>query len=346
MNDIIRINASRPYDVIIGSGILREIGQETLKRCGRCAVAIVADDTVESLYAGLVTESLTSAGLKSCSFVFPHGEQSKTVATLTDFISFMAANGITRGDTVLTLGGGVCGDLGGLAAALYMRGIGFIQVPTTLLAMTDSSVGGKTAVDIPQGKNLIGAFHQPSFVLCDTETLGTLPHSILRDGYAEIIKYGVLFNGEFFKDLSYDNDLQSVVAASIRFKRDIVEADEKEHGVRALLNFGHTIGHAIEKLSGYTITHGEAVAIGMVRAAKIGAAYGLQDYSREIAAKTIAFGFRTKCPYSGRELFEAAMADKKRTADGIRLVLPEEIGKCGLYDIDAGTFLGLLEKTE
>lgn len=346
MSNIIHINASRPYEVIVGAGNMNEIGEAITERFNYSTIAIFTDDIVDELYAGTVCDSLENAGLKWCKFVFPHGEQSKRLETMSDFISYMAENGITRQDAVLALGGGVCGDIGGLAAALYMRGIGLIQVPTTLLAMTDSSVGGKTAVDIEQGKNLIGAFYQPSMVWCDTSVLNTLPKNILRDGYAEVIKYGILFDRDFFNDLSTRTPRTDVVSASVQFKRDVVQADETDQGIRALLNLGHTIGHSVEKLSGYTLSHGEAVAIGMIRAARIAASDGFTDCSDNIKQKLHEFGFETACPYTSQEIYEAAMADKKRSIDGITLILPERIGKCGLFKYNNNRFLELLRQTE
>ena len=346
MNSTIHINASRPYDAVIGKGILGEIGQALSQRFGYSKVAIFTDDTVDALYAATVSASLQQARIGSVKFVFRHGEAAKTLATAGEFIDAMAGAGITRTDAVLALGGGVAGDIGGLAAALYMRGIDFVQVPTTLLAMVDSSVGGKTAVDISAGKNMLGAFHQPSLVWCDVSTLDTLPQSILRDGYAEVIKYGVLFDSEFFDTLKFGEALQQTVGMSIRFKRDIVQQDELDRGQRALLNLGHTIGHAVERLSGYAVTHGTAVAVGMSRAARLGAAFGLQDCTQAIDSKLAGFGFTTDCPYSAQELFDAAMSDKKRSAGHITLVLPERIGKCGLYKIDTESFRKLLVTAE
>ena len=346
MKESIHIKASRPYDVVIGKGILKDIGP-AIKACLNYPhIVILTDDNVDRLYAGTVVESLAQAGLECHKYVFPHGEQSKDLDTLRGFISSMAECGTGRADAVIALGGGVTGDIGGLAAALYMRGIDFIQVPTTLLAMTDSSVGGKTAIDIPQGKNLIGAFHQPALVWCDTDTLCTLPHDILRDGYAEVIKYGILFDREFFDGLTFESDIVRTVSASIRFKRDIVEADERDKGPRALLNLGHTVGHAIERLSDYSITHGEAVAMGLMRIARIGAAYGLEDCTDAIRSKLTAFGFNTECPYAADDILNAALADKKRNADSITLVLPEHIGKCGLYNVSTAVFKELLSATE
>lgn len=346
MSTSIRISASRPYDVVIGNRILQDIGPAVRERFSYGSVAVITDDNVDKLYAGSVLKSLSDAGIRCCRFVFRSGEESKNIGTVTDFIGFMASHGITRSDAVLALGGGVTGDMGGFAAAVYMRGIDFIQLPTTLLAMTDSSVGGKTAVDIQEGKNLVGAFHQPSLVWCDTDTLTTLPHDTLRDGYAEIIKYGVLFSEEFFNELSFQTDIQKTVFESVTFKRNIVEADETDRGQRALLNLGHTIGHALERLSNYRMTHGEAVAIGLVRAAKLAAAYGFIDNTEAIAGKAAGFGFATTSPYSAEQICQAALSDKKRTSDGITLILPERIGRCSQVNVSIDEFRKLLRQTE
>lgn len=345
MSNKIRINASKPYDVIVGNGILPEIGMAVRQHsdCGK--VAVICDDTVSALYGDMVCKSVESCGMKTFRFTFPHGEDSKNVRTLTDFLGFMADSGLTRSDAVIALGGGVTGDIGGLAASLYMRGICYIQVPTTLLAMTDSSVGGKTAVDIAQGKNLIGAFYQPSMVWCDIRTLATLPHDTLRDGFAEVVKYGILFDGTFFDKVSFESGMTEIVTSSIRFKAAVVEADERDTGQRALLNLGHTIGHAIEKLSGYSITHGTAVAAGLYRISLIAAAFGLPDCSEPIRRKLTDLGFDLSIRYEAGDIYRAALSDKKCGTDEITLILPERIGKCGLYNIGLDKFAQLLEQT-
>lgn len=342
--DTIEVNASAPYKVVIGSGILDGIGQAVSKDFRFRNVAILADDFVAGLYAQIVTNSFETAGIKCFMHTFQHGEQSKRIETVLDFIAFMSQHGITRDDAVVALGGGVTGDMAGFASAIYLRGIPYIQIPTTLLAMADSSVGGKTAVDTSFGKNLIGAFHQPCLVWADTDTLKTLPQDILRDGYAEVIKYGVLFDRSFFDSLEPGCRLPAHVAASVCFKKNVVEADEQDHGQRALLNFGHTIGHALEKLSQYSLSHGQAVAIGMVAEAKIAAHLGMPDCSGQIRRKLEQFGFNTDCPFDADLIYGATMSDKKRTADGITLILPESIGHCVLQKLSAGEFLQVLEQ--
>ena len=247
---------------------------------------------------------------------------------------------------VLALGGGVVGDMAGFAAAIFLRGIPYIQAPTTLLAAVDSSVGGKTAVDISAGKNLVGAFHQPALVYLDTDTLSTLDPAVMRDGFAEVIKYGIILDKNLFDTVAVPGsfDLKSVIARCIEIKRDVVEADEFDKGLRGLLNFGHTFGHAIEKLSGFTITHGSAVARGMIIAAKVARVYGFTDYTEQITKVVKDYGFETGCPYSADELYSVILSDKKRSGSDITLVLPKEIGKCVLEKMPSAQVLELMKK--
>lgn len=328
----VRVNASVSYDVLIGKGLLEQSGSLIRDVLGPCRLAILTDETVAGLYLDRLMNSL---GDGCMTHVIRPGEQSKTIDNAMRFIQSMAEYGMTRSDAVIALGGGVVGDLAGFAASVYMRGIPFIQIPTTLLAAVDSSVGGKTAVDISAGKNLVGSFHQPSLVICDTDTLVTL------DGFAEVIKYA------FLSDVTLlDCPLEEMITRCVSIKRDIVGADEFDHGQRALLNFGHTVGHAIEKLSGYTISHGEAVAKGMVRAARIARQMGLEDCTEAIQGTLERYGFDLSCQYDAEKLFEAALSDKKRNGTGITLVLPISLGKCGLYNMPVSQFKELLEKTE
>lgn len=236
--------------------------------------------------------------------------------------------------------------MAGFAAAIYLRGIPFIQVPTTLLAAVDSSVGGKTAVDISAGKNLVGAFHQPTLVYLDTDTLSTLDPDVLRDGFAEVIKYGFILDSELAQVIAKPGtfDLEQVIARCISIKRDVVEQDEFDRGMRGLLNFGHTFGHAIEKLSGFTISHGSAVARGMVIAAKVGAAYGLPDLTDAVSQVVKDYGFDLSCPFSAEQMYQVILSDKKRSAGDITLVLPESVGHCILQKMPATQVLELMKK--
>jgi 3-dehydroquinate synthase len=342
----ITVKASGTYDILLNKGSLSDIGQALKERFKPCSIAVLSDDKVFPLYGKTVTESLDKAGFTTVSHVIPNGEQSKTLDNVTSFISRMVDAQITRTDMVIALGGGVIGDMAGFAAAIYLRGIPYIQVPTTLLAAVDSSVGGKTAVDISAGKNLIGAFHQPALVYLDTDTLSTLDPQVMRDGFAEVIKYGIILDRKLFDTVAKTGsfDLKSVIARCIEIKRDVVEADEFDKGMRGLLNFGHTFGHAIEKLSGFTITHGSAVARGMIVAAKVARVYGFTDYTDVITKVVRDYGFETECPYSADQLYSVILSDKKRAGADITLVLPKSIGACTLEKMPATQVLELMKK--
>ena len=342
----ITVQASGAYDILIDKGSLTGIGRALKERFKPCTIAILSDDKVFPLYGKTVTDSLEAAGFNTVCHVIPNGEQSKTLDNVTAFINCMIQEQVTRTDMVLALGGGVVGDMAGFAAAILLRGIPYIQVPTTLLAAVDSSVGGKTAVDISAGKNLVGAFHQPALVYLDTDTLSTLAPVVMRDGFAEVIKYGIILDKKLFDTVARPNsfDLKSVIARCIEIKCDVVEQDEYDKGLRGLLNFGHTFGHAIEKLSGFTITHGSAVARGMIIAAKVARVYGFTDYTEQITKVVKDYGFETGCPYSADELYSVILSDKKRSGSDITLVLPKEIGKCVLEKMPSTQVLELMKK--
>ena len=342
----ITVHASGTYDILIDKGSLSGIGQALRERFRPCTIAILSDDKVFPLYGKTVTDALEAAGFRTVAHVIPNGEQSKTLDNVTAFIDSMVRAQVTRTDMVLALGGGVVGDMAGFAAAIYLRGIPYIQVPTTLLAAVDSSVGGKTAVDISAGKNLVGAFHQPVLVYLDTETLSTLDPSVLRDGFAEVIKYGIILDSNLFRTVATPGtfDLTKVIARCIEIKRDVVEQDEFDKGLRGLLNFGHTFGHAIEKLSGFTITHGSAVARGMIIAARVARVYGFTDYTDVITKVVTDYGFETDCPFKADELYSVILSDKKRSGADITLVLPKEIGACTLEKMPAAQVLELMKK--
>ena len=331
---VVKVDApSRTYEVLVDEFTLDQLGD--LCRCvsGGDACCVVSDTNVAPLYMDRAKESLESAGYRVATFVFPAGEQSKTLQTFAQAQSAFAEAGLTRSSLVVALGGGVVGDLAGFAAATYMRGIRCVQVPTSLLACVDSSVGGKTAVDLPEGKNLVGAFFQPDAVLIDTSLLATLPEHFFTDGCAEVLKYGVIFDKELFATLETplvagDARLERVIARCVQLKRDVVVADEKEAGPRQLLNFGHTLGHAIEKLSNFTVTHGFAVACGMVLAAKASVARGwmsAEDADR-IKAAVCAYGLMGATDEAPQAVYEAALADKKRHGSSMNVVVASEIG--------------------
>ncbi|MBP5581203.1 MAG: 3-dehydroquinate synthase [Ruminococcus sp.] len=262
----VRVNASISYDVLIESGIIDRCADHIKNATKAQRFAVISDDNVAPLYLDRVTASLEKAGFSWESFVFVHGEQSKCSETLNFIYNFLAAKHFTRADAVIALGGGVAGDMAGYAAATYLRGMDLIQIPTSLLSQVDSSIGGKTAIDIPEGKNLVGAFKQPNLVLIDTSTYTTLPVDFRIDGMGEVVKYGMIKSAALFEKLSgCDIDrlgdiIEDIIFDCVSIKRDVVEADECEHGERALLNFGHTLGHSIEQYYNYTLSHGRAVA--------------------------------------------------------------------------------------
>ena len=279
----VKVNASVKYNVLIGEGLISDCGKLICEVISPCKAAVISDDKVFALYGNKVLSSLEKVGFVTKSFVFKNGEENKNLSTYIEALGFLAKEKLSRTDVVIALGGGVVGDLAGFAAATYLRGIRFIQIPTTVLAACDSSVGGKTAVDLEAGKNLAGAFHQPSLVICDTETFNTLDDRQMSCGFAEIIKYGVICDRNLFDALSEGSlSMDGIITRCVEIKRDIVEKDEKESGERKLLNFGHTIGHAIEKHSGFSLTHGEAVAVGMVMITEISEKLGICE---NVAAK-------------------------------------------------------------
>ena len=323
----ITVPASRQYDVIIGSGLLSSLGSRVAQITKGKKVCVVSDTNVMPLYGDAVLRSLEIAGLDHCSFVIPAGESSKNGENYLALLNHLAQHHITRSDTLIALGGGVVGDLTGFAAATYLRGIAYIQAPTTLLAAVDSSVGGKTAIDLPAGKNLAGAFWQPSLVLCDTDTLDTLPEDIFRDGCAEVIKYGILNDEALFRHLELHGPAfhrEAVISRCVALKRDVVTEDEFDRGARMKLNLGHTVGHGVEACSDYAVSHGKAVAIGTAIVAR---ASGSPDTERILACLT-KFGLPVNTAFHAADLSGAALSDKKRAGGLIHLILPRAIGHC------------------
>ncbi|MBQ7837025.1 MAG: 3-dehydroquinate synthase [Clostridia bacterium] len=346
--EIIKVNASKEYEVVIGSGILSELGERCASLLGKGRAVIVTDSNVKEYWLDETKKSLQLAGIQTSVFVFPAGEESKSKETLFELIEFMAENRLTRSDFAVALGGGVTGDMTGLAASLYLRGIPFVQVPTTLLAAVDSSVGGKTAVNLKAGKNLMGAFYQPELVLCDTRTLDTLSDEIFADGMAEVIKYGVIFDRELFDRVKGGNvksDIEKIIARCVELKRDVVARDEFDKGDRQLLNFGHTMAHSIEKCSNFEISHGSAVAIGMVIAAKASAKLGWsdEDCTAEIMNANKNNNLPTECGFAPNDLADVALSDKKRTGGTINFVVPEVMGRCVLKKIPVETLYKIAE---
>jgi len=325
----VTVNASKTYDILIGSGLLPTLGEEAKKLGKAKNICIVSETNVWPLYGAIAQDSLEQAGFDVVSFVFPAGEASKNGLTWLELLNFLAENKLTRSDLIVALGGGVVGDLAGFAAASYLRGIRFIQVPTTLLAAVDSSVGGKTAIDLSAGKNLAGAFCQPSLVLCDTDTLNTLSEDIFRDGCAEVIKYGILYDPSLFAHLEkwgLDFDREAVITRCVELKRDVVMEDEFDTGARMKLNLGHTIGHGVEAKSHFEISHGKAVAIGT---AIVSRASNCRDTDR-ILSILRKFGLPTATEYSAEDLYAYSLSDKKRSGGTVSLIIPEEIGLCSI----------------
>ena len=343
----IQVHTSPAYEVTIGGGLLMSCGQRLQSVLGTCRAAVITDSTVAPLYLETVTESLRTAGFSVCSHVFPAGEERKNFDTLAEILEFLASEHLTRTDCVVALGGGVTGDMAGFAAAVYLRGVRCVQLPTTLLSAVDSSVGGKTAIDLAAGKNLAGAFLQPSAVLCDTDCLSSLPAGVFADGAAEAIKTGVLSDeGLFalFEDGTLTADPAQVIAQCVRYKAGVVERDEKEQGERKLLNLGHTVGHAIEKCSGYTIPHGHAVAAGLAIIARSAETLGWTEapIAARIAACLSKNGLPTGTTYTAEALAQAALADKKRAGDSITLVIPKKIGVCELKKVPVTELLPII----
>ena len=328
----VTVQTSRPYDVLIGSGLLSRCGSLIADVTKARTCVVVSDSTVAPLYAYTVCCSLKDAGFTPHLITIPAGEQNKTLMLCGDILSFFARNGLTRSDLVVALGGGVTGDIAGFSAAIYQRGVEFIQIPTTLLAACDASVGGKTGVDLPEGKNLAGAFHQPLLVICDTDSFKTLPAPILSEGMAEVIKHALIADAQLLTTLMEQDPLSrivDIVHRNVAIKSSIVSADEQEHGRRKILNFGHTLGHAIEKCSSYTIPHGNAVAIGMVLAARAGEKLGHSPKGtlEAVVSAVTHFGLPSTCVYRADELYAAAVSDKKRSGDRIDIVILKEIGR-------------------
>lgn len=342
----VRVETAAPYDVIVGRSILGDVGRLAADIVRGDRAVIVCDSNTAPLYAKVVRDSLAREGIASEVFTFPAGEPSKTLATFSRLVEFLAEVGLTRSDFICALGGGVVGDLSGYAAASYLRGIDFIQIPTSLLAAVDSSVGGKCGVDLEAGKNLCGAFHQPRLVLFDADVLSTLPPREFSCGMAEVIKYGMIRDAELFSALAASGGtlagdaLLDTVAACVSIKADVVRLDEREGGLRRILNFGHTAAHAIEKLSGFAVSHGEAVAAGMVIAQRYAERCSIVCHAEVEALADLCRAFSLPASigdcaaicncddsvFSPGELLRVAASDKKRVGDSLTVILSDHIG--------------------
>ena len=324
------VSASRSYEIRIGAA-LTESGEAIRAATGAGKAVVVSDSNVAPLYLQAVLSSLHAAGVEAVGAVIPAGEASKCAEQYLQLMNFLIEEQITRSDALVALGGGVVGDLTGFTAATYLRGIAYVQIPTSLLAMVDSSVGGKTAIDLPGGKNLCGAFYQPWAVLCDPTVLDTLPADFYADGSAEVIKYGLLRDPELLELLA-KNDREEIIYRSCTIKRDIVQQDEHDNGVRQLLNLGHTVGHAFEQHSNFALSHGRAVAAGMAVITRAAIAHGECD-AAVLPALLQALeesGLPTEATAPLSALTTLLRADKKRKGDTITLVVPEKLGSCCL----------------
>jgi 3-dehydroquinate synthase len=352
---------ARGYDIVIGAGVLDDVA--VLKRTHR-RVLIVTDETVAELHGARLADALDKAGLARETVVLPPGEGTKSFATLQTLCETLLAKRIDRADVIVAFGGGVIGDLAGFAASMLLRGLEYIQIPTTLLAQVDSSVGGKTAIDMPQGKNLVGAFHQPRGVLADTALLDTLPRRDMLAGYAEVAKYGLIENEAFFGWLERawarvvehaGPERTGAIDFSCRAKAAIVAEDEREAGKRALLNFGHTFAHALETECGYgdELRHGEAVALGMVMAFDLSAALGLCDAGaaervrRHFAAAGLPTSLRANTlaarPWAAERLVAHMLSDKKARAGTLTFILARGIGQAFVaHDVPAEKVIATL----
>ncbi|MBQ3072174.1 MAG: 3-dehydroquinate synthase [Oscillospiraceae bacterium] len=339
----IKVRAAKPYSVLIGQGLLKQAGAELRRISGGTRCVIVSESNVAPLYSETLKQSLSEAGFSVSVFVFPAGERSKNSDTYLSLLDHMASHELTRSDLVVALGGGVTGDMAGFAAATYLRGIDYAQIPTSLLAMVDSSVGGKTAIDLKSGKNYVGAFHQPKVVLCDTQLLATLPQEFFLDGCGEVLKYAVLGDPELFEILlrdGHDFPREDVIARCVAQKEDFVAADEFEKGRRQMLNLGHTLGHAIEAVSNFELSHGRAVAAGLCMIARASAKRGLcsVDVVEQIENAANALGLPTGTDVPVAALLKIARGDKKRRNDSISCVVPRTIGTCELLTLSLDDF--------
>lgn len=335
----LKVNAlSATYDIIIEKGILSHSADYLTPFVRGNKVMIITDSNVKPLYLDTLKRSFENTDFEVFDFVFTAGEQSKHLGTVADIYDALSSHNFTRHDMLVALGGGVCGDITGFAAATYMRGIDFVQVPTTLLSQVDSSVGGKTGVDTKFGKNLVGAFYQPKAVLIDPLTLDTLSPHYFADGMGEVIKYGCIRSNTLFEMLErvdVKEQIEDIILKCLKIKRDVVECDERESGLRMILNFGHTLGHSIEKLSDFTLSHGECVAKGMVMITRASEKLGMtkSGSAQKIADLCAKYNLNTDIPYSVTDIAIGALNDKKSGADTVSTVLLKDIGECFIHKI-------------
>lgn len=338
----ITVSAGTPYDVLVERGILKQSGSIIRELTKAESAVIVTDSNVDVLYSSTVAASLAAQGFRVTKFVFPAGEASKCASTLLSLYSFLCEQEITRSDLLIALGGGVVGDLTGFAAATFLRGMQYVQIPTSLLAQVDSSVGGKTAIDLPEGKNLVGAFKQPIVVLCDPDVLSTLPKEFLSDGMGEVVKYGMIRDAKLFDLLcscTLDNvqeHFDEIIPACVSIKRDVVEEDPYDKGLRMILNFGHTLGHAIEAYYHYeTYTHGCAVGAGMCLMTKY---CGTPEEYTRLRDCVAAYGMPTEVDAPVSELLRLCGHDKKRAGSKLRYIVCPVVGDCEIRTVTLEEF--------
>jgi len=335
---ILKVNASTKYDIIIEKGIAKQSGELIKEIISPCKVLVVSDDFIPSCHYDLVINSLKNNGYNVIKYIIPYGEKSKCLNEYGKMLACLAENNFSRKDLVVAVGGGVVGDLAGFVASTYMRGIAFVNMPTTLLACIDSSVGGKTGIDLPNGKNLVGTFYQPSMVIIDSEFLKTLPEDIYKDGLGEAIKYGIMEKSVWEMLKSGIKNIDEFIYECLKIKKHVVEQDEKEGGLRQVLNLGHTFGHAIETLSSYTILHGFAVSKGIAIMAKYASSKGelSKEEEQEILSVISSFGIDYSCPYSLEEMKKVIIRDKKANNGKVNLIFIEKIGKISIRQTEIG----------
>lgn len=333
------VNAmSSSYDIIIEQGTISRCADFIAPLVRGKRIMIVTDTNVAPLYLDTVKNSFNGTDFEICSHTFVAGEQSKHLSTVSDIYEALSENGFDRKDMLVALGGGVCGDITGFVAATYMRGIDFVQIPTTLLSQVDSSVGGKTGVDTKHGKNLVGAFYQPKLVLIDKNTLDTLSDHYFADGMGEVIKYGCIKDAALFEMLcncDIKENIEEIIYRCLEIKRDVVNEDEKESGLRMILNFGHTFGHSIEKLSDFTLSHGECVAKGMVLITNASEKLGITEpgTAKRIENLSIKCGLDCDMKFDLNDICEHAKNDKKGSGESINLILIPSIGEYIIHQI-------------
>ncbi len=341
----IRVSASSgTYDVRIGKGSITFLGETVRETTKAKRCVIVSGQNVNKLYGERVQDLIGKSGLECFRYELPVGEEAKSLRCYGELLNYLAEKRFSRTDCLIALGGGVTGDLTGFVAATYQRGIPYIQVPTSLLAAVDSSVGGKTAINLPAGKNQAGAFYQPKAVICDVNVISTLPERELRAGFAEVIKYAVLGDADLFDQLTQPYDLEDVIETCVRLKADIVAEDEYDTGRRRLLNLGHTFGHAVEQCSAYQLLHGEAVAIGIAMICRAAVRRGF--FSKASCDAVIdllrSFGLPVDTEFSPEDLYEAMLHDKKFAAGILHLIIPKSIGWCVIEEINPEELFGWL----